>query len=53
LYSNILSLFSSLSVRDHVSHSYKTVKILVLYIFMFKVFREDIMDRVLASVPRI
>jgi len=38
LFSNILSLCSSLSVRDQDSHPYKTTgEIMVLNIFMFKV----------------
>jgi hypothetical protein len=37
LFSNILSLRSSLSVSDQVSHPYKiTGKIIVLYILVFK-----------------
>jgi hypothetical protein len=36
LFSQILSLFSSLGVRDQVSHSCKTVsKVVVLYNLMF------------------
>ena len=37
LFSNILSLRSSLNVSDHVSHPYKTTgKIIFLYILIFK-----------------
>ena len=36
LFSNILSLRSSLNVSDQVSHPYKTGKIIVLYILIFK-----------------
>jgi len=36
LFSNILSLYSSLNVRDQVSHPYKTTRnIMVLYISIF------------------
>jgi hypothetical protein len=35
LFSNTLSLCSSLSVRDQVSHPYKTGRIMVLYILTF------------------
>jgi hypothetical protein len=36
LFSNTVSLFSSLNVRDQVSHSYKTTgRIMVLYILTF------------------
>jgi hypothetical protein len=36
LFSNTLSLFPSLNVRDQVSHSYKTTgRIMVLYILTF------------------
>jgi hypothetical protein len=39
LFSNILSLCSSLNVRDHVSHPYRTKgKIIVLYILTFTFF---------------
>jgi hypothetical protein len=39
LFSNILSLCSSLSVRDQVSHPYKTAgKIIVVYIHIFRFF---------------
>jgi hypothetical protein len=45
LFSNILRLCSSLTVRDHVSHPYRTTsKIIVLYIRTFIFFdsrRED------------
>jgi hypothetical protein len=41
LYSNTLSLCSSLNVRDKVSHPYRTTgKIIVLYVLIF-VFREQ------------
>jgi hypothetical protein len=37
LFSNTLSLCSSLGVRDQVSHPYKTTdKIMILYILIFK-----------------
>jgi hypothetical protein len=39
LYSNTLSLCSSLTIRDHVSHPYRTTgKIIVLYILTFTFF---------------
>jgi hypothetical protein len=42
---NILSLYSSLNIRDHVSHPYRTTrKIIVFYILTFTLFdgrRED------------
>jgi hypothetical protein len=45
LFSNALSLYSSVNVRDHVSHPYKTTdKIIILHILIFKLFgsrRED------------
>jgi hypothetical protein len=45
LFSNTLSLCSSLAVRDHVSHPYRTTgKIIVVYILTFTFFdsrRED------------
>jgi hypothetical protein len=45
LFSNTLSLCSSLNVRDRVSHSYRTTgKIIVLYVLILKFFdsrRED------------
>jgi hypothetical protein len=45
LFSNTLSLYSSLTVREHVSHPYRTTgKITVLYILTFTFFdsrRED------------
>jgi hypothetical protein len=45
LFSNTLSLCSCLTVRDHVSHPYRTTgKIIVLYILTFTFFdirRED------------
>jgi hypothetical protein len=42
LFSNTLSLYSSLSVRDQVSHPYKTTgRIMVVYItFTFRSFHE-------------
>ena len=42
LFSNILSLHSSLNVRDHVSHPYSTTgNIIVLYILIFPILREN------------
>jgi hypothetical protein len=42
LFSHILSLCSSLNVRDQVSHTYRTIgKIIVLYILIFYVFRQQ------------
>jgi hypothetical protein len=45
LFSNILSLYSSLNVRDQVSHPYRTAdKIIFLYILIYTFFdsrRED------------
>jgi hypothetical protein len=39
LFSNTLSIYSSLTVRDHVSHPYRTTgKIIVLYIPTFPFF---------------
>jgi len=42
LFSDPLSLFNSLSLRDQVSHTYKaTGEIIVLYILISEVFREE------------
>jgi hypothetical protein len=41
LFSETLSLCSSLKVKDHVSHPYRTTgKIIVFYILIFRYFRE-------------
>ena len=46
LFSNTLSLCSSLNVRDEVSHPYKTTgKIIVLYILNFKLFDSKLEDK--------
>jgi hypothetical protein len=46
LFSNTLSLFSSLNVLDKVSHPYKTKhKIVVLFILIFKFFDSRHEDR--------
>jgi hypothetical protein len=46
LFSNSLSLCSSLSVRDQVSYPYKTTgKIIVLYIFFFVFLDSKLEDR--------
>jgi hypothetical protein len=46
LFSNTLSLCSSLNVRDHVSHPYRTtVKIIVLYVLTFIFFDSRWEDR--------
>jgi hypothetical protein len=37
LFSNTFNMYSSLMVRDHISHPYKTIdKIVGLYAFIFK-----------------
>jgi hypothetical protein len=58
LYSHNLNLCSSLSVRDQVSHPYKTTsKLIVLYIIIFKFLewrREDKrLNRIVGSIPHI
>ena len=45
LFSNTLSQRSSLNVSDQVSHPYKTVKIIFLYILIFKFFDSKLEDR--------
>ena len=45
LFSNTLSLRCSLSVSDQVSHPYKTVKIIFLYILIFKFFDGKLEDK--------
>jgi hypothetical protein len=57
LFSNTISLRSSLKVSDHVSHPYKTKrKIITLYILIFLFFdrKQDgkkILHRMIASIP--
>jgi hypothetical protein len=46
LFLNTLSLFSSLNIRDQVSHPYRTTgKMIVLYILIFKFFGSRGEDR--------
>jgi hypothetical protein len=52
LFSNTLSLRSSLNVRDQVSHPYRTTgKIIVLYILTFKFLTAD--EKTEASGPNL
>jgi hypothetical protein len=58
LFSNTLSLYSSLTVRDHVSHPHRTTgKIIVLYILTFTFFgsrrEEKVLHRMVACITRI
>jgi hypothetical protein len=59
LFSNTLSLCSSLNVWDLVSHPYRTTgKIIVLYILIFQVFRQQerrqkVLNVTVASITRI
>jgi hypothetical protein len=59
LFSNALSLCSSLNVGDQVSHTYRTSgKTIVLYILIFTFFlqqtrRQKVLDRMVASFTRI
>jgi hypothetical protein len=49
LYSNTISLHSSLNVSDLVSHPYKTDKIIVLYILIFK-FLNTFISRIISNL---
>jgi hypothetical protein len=54
LFSNTLSLSSSLNVSDQALHQYKTGKItrIFLYILIFKFLeRQKILHRMIASIP--
>jgi hypothetical protein len=56
LFSNTLSLFPSLSVRDHVSHPYKTTdRIMVFYSNLYipkqQAGRQKTLNRMVASIP--
>jgi hypothetical protein len=58
LFSNTLSLCSSLKVRDQVSQPYKTCKIIVLYILIFYIFiqqmrRQKVLVWLAASITQI
>jgi hypothetical protein len=59
LFSNTLCLCTSLSLRDQVSHSYKTTgRIMVLFMFNLyipgqQVGRQETLNRMVASIPRI
>jgi hypothetical protein len=59
LFSNTLGLCSSLNVRDHVSHPYRTTgKIIVLYILNLTFLcqqtrRQKVLDRMVACITRI
>jgi hypothetical protein len=45
LFSNTISLCSSLSVRDQVSHPYKTGSVIVLYIVIFMFWNSKLEDK--------
>jgi len=56
VFSNTLSLHSSLNVSDHVSHSYKTtgkiiVQYVLIFIFLDSKLKAKILHRVIASIP--
>jgi hypothetical protein len=56
LFSNTLSLFSSLNTSDQVSHLYKTTcKVIVLYVLIFReqTGRRKIQHRMIASIPQL
>jgi hypothetical protein len=54
LFSNTLSLCSSLNIRDHVLHPYSsTCKIIILYISRQQTRRRKVLDWMVASITRI